>query len=101
MTAANSQKRGDGQFSPQHDLVMCLDQVAQLYQFSNQIASGGPVTLTDQGMTRFVMSNADAVSLVLDSAEHARGEFLSQKCRCFAFRSCSSYDQYLSAPLWP
>lgn len=41
--------------------------------FRRQIASGGPVTLTDAEMTRFIMSLSQAVSLVLDSVFLARG----------------------------
>lgn len=36
--------------------------------FMKQIAGGGPVTLTDRGMTRFVMTIDDAVQLVIASA---------------------------------
>ena len=41
--------------------------------FLKQIAAGGPVTLTDPQMTRFVMSADDAARLVLNSAALARG----------------------------
>jgi FlaA1/EpsC-like NDP-sugar epimerase len=41
--------------------------------FREQIRNGGPITLTDPGMTRFVMSIQEAVRLVLDSAELACG----------------------------
>jgi len=41
--------------------------------FHNQIAKGGPVTLTDKEMTRFVMSIEESVKLVIDSARHAKG----------------------------
>ena len=41
--------------------------------FEKQIIAGGPITLTDERMTRFIMSNADAVSLVLRSVGLARG----------------------------
>ena len=41
--------------------------------FHNQIAQGGPVTLTHRDMTRFVMSVEESVRLVIDSARCARG----------------------------
>ena len=41
--------------------------------FRKQISNGGPVTVTDTQMTRFVMSIEQSARLVLDSAEIARG----------------------------
>jgi len=41
--------------------------------FRNQIRCGGPVTLTEKAMTRFVMSSDDAVRLVLEAAVLAYG----------------------------
>jgi len=41
--------------------------------FREQIRNGGPVTLTDPVMTRFIMSIKDAVRLVIDSAYLAKG----------------------------
>lgn len=41
--------------------------------FKQQIKAGGPVTITDQTMTRFMMSMSQAVDLVLRSMEMAQG----------------------------
>jgi FlaA1/EpsC-like NDP-sugar epimerase len=41
--------------------------------FCHQIASGGPITLTDERMTRFVMTLDEAVRLVLKSMQIAHG----------------------------
>ena len=41
--------------------------------FKQQIKSGGPVTITDPTMTRFMMSISQAIDLVLISLEMAQG----------------------------
>lgn len=41
--------------------------------FHRQIRDGGPVTLTDRAMTRFIMTLRQAVSLVMDSVFRAQG----------------------------
>ena len=41
--------------------------------FKNQIAAGGPVTLTDRRMSRFIMSIEQAAKLVMDAVFLARG----------------------------
>jgi len=41
--------------------------------FTAQIARGGPVTITDKGMTRFIMLEEEAVHLLLRAAEIAQG----------------------------
>jgi FlaA1/EpsC-like NDP-sugar epimerase len=41
--------------------------------FERQIAQGGPVSLTDERMTRFIMSLDESVSLVLKAGMMARG----------------------------
>jgi UDP-N-acetylglucosamine 4,6-dehydratase len=48
--------------------------------FLKQIQSGQPLTVTDPGMTRFMMSLEEAVDLVLYAFEHARpGDLFVQK----------------------
>jgi len=44
-----------------------------LPMFVEQIAAGGPLTLTDQRMTRFIMSVDHAVELMFDALSLARG----------------------------
>ncbi|HEX3809400.1 MAG TPA: phosphoadenylyl-sulfate reductase [Rhizomicrobium sp.] len=41
--------------------------------FRRQIAAGGPITLTHDGMTRFIMTLSQAVKLVMDSVFLAKG----------------------------
>ncbi|MFH1913490.1 MAG: polysaccharide biosynthesis protein [Pseudomonadota bacterium] len=41
--------------------------------FARQIRDGGPLTLTDPGMTRFIMSITQAVRLIIDSCVLAKG----------------------------
>jgi FlaA1/EpsC-like NDP-sugar epimerase len=41
--------------------------------FASQISAGGPVTMTDPAMTRFVMSTDRAVELCLEAASFAHG----------------------------
>jgi FlaA1/EpsC-like NDP-sugar epimerase len=41
--------------------------------FARQVAAGGPVTITDPSMTRFVMTTDRAVELAIRAAEVARG----------------------------
>lgn len=48
--------------------------------FVNQIRSGGPVSITDPNMTRFMMTLDDAVDLVLFAFQHGKpGEIFVQK----------------------
>jgi len=74
MTAANSHKRSNGPIFASTRFGNVLGSNGSVVPiFHNQIARGGPVTLTDPEMTRFVMSIEDSVRLVIDSAEIARG----------------------------
>ena len=74
MTAANCTKRGKGPVFASTRFGNVLGSNGSVIPiFRNQIANGGPLTLTDRNMTRFVMSIEESVRLVLDSAELARG----------------------------
>lgn len=74
MTAANSNKREDGPVFASTRFGNILGSSGSVIPiFHNQIAQGGPVTLTDRKMTRFVMKISEAVRLVLDSAQQTHG----------------------------
>lgn len=74
MTAANSNKRGAGPIFASTRFGNVLGSNGSVIPiFHNQIAKGGPLTLTDKEMTRFVMSIQESVKLVLNSAEEAKG----------------------------
>lgn len=74
MTAANASKRAGGPVFASTRFGNVLGSSGSVVPiFHNQIRNGGPVTLTDSEMTRFVMSISQSVRLVLDSVEIARG----------------------------
>lgn len=74
MTAANSTKRGKGPIFASTRFGNVLGSNGSVVPiFHNQIAKGGPVTLTHRDMTRFVMSVEDSVRLVINSAIIAKG----------------------------
>ncbi len=74
MTAANSNKRGNGPVFASTRFGNVLGSNGSVIPiFHNQIAGGGPVSLTSRDMTRFVMSIEESVRLVIDSALQARG----------------------------
>jgi len=74
MTAANSNSRENGcvYASTRFGNVMGSNG-SVIPIFRRQIAKGGPVTLTHNEMTRFVMSIEEATRLVIDSAAIAQG----------------------------
>ncbi|EMS77659.1 polysaccharide biosynthesis protein [Desulfotignum phosphitoxidans] len=74
ITAANSNMHsGDTLFSSTRFGNVMGSRGSVVPIFSKQIKKGGPVTLTDNRMTRFIMSIREAASLVIDSANLACG----------------------------
>ncbi len=74
MTAANSNLRDNGSIFASTRFGNVMGSRGSVIPiFSEQIKKGGPVTITDPDMTRFIMSIKEAVQLVIDSAKLAKG----------------------------
>jgi len=74
MTAANSKLRNGGPVFASTRFGNVLGSRGSVIPlFHEQIKRGGPVTITDREMTRFIMSIQEAVRLVIDSCCLARG----------------------------
>lgn len=74
MTAANSLRRGNGPVFTSTRFGNILGSRGSVIPvFKRQIAAGGPVTLTDPKMTRFIMTLPEAVELTLNSVFLGRG----------------------------
>jgi FlaA1/EpsC-like NDP-sugar epimerase len=74
MTAANSNSREGGPIFTSTRFGNVLGSRGSVIPiFREQIRRGGPVTLTDPAMTRFIMSLEGAIQLVIESAWNAVG----------------------------
>ncbi|MBW2608802.1 MAG: SDR family NAD(P)-dependent oxidoreductase [Deltaproteobacteria bacterium] len=74
MTAASSNQRENGPVFASTRFGNVLGSRGSVIPiFREQIRQGGPVTITDKEMTRFIMSIREAVRLVIDSAGLAKG----------------------------
>ena len=74
MTAANSQQREKGTVFASTRFGNVIGSRGSVWPiFREQIRKGGPVTITDKRMTRFIMTIKRAVRLVIDSCQLANG----------------------------
>ena len=74
MTAANCARKGDGPIYTSTRFGNVLGSRGSVIPiFHEQIRKGGPITLTDRKMTRFIMSIKEATRLVIDSSQFAKG----------------------------
>jgi len=82
LMVAKARMQGEG------DTVLCATRYGNVMAsrgsviplFVSQLREGKPLTLTDPGMTRFLMSLEDSVDLVLHAFEHGRqGDIFVQK----------------------
>ena len=74
ITAANSNQRSSGPIFASTRFGNVLGSRGSVIPiFHDQIRRGGPVTLTDPEMTRFIMSIEEAVRLIIDSGILCRG----------------------------
>jgi FlaA1/EpsC-like NDP-sugar epimerase len=103
MTAANAlEQSSDGQiFASTRFGNVAGSRGSVIPLFHQQIQEGGPVTLTDSIMTRFVMTLSDAVGLVLESMQLSKGgEVFVTKMPVLNIRDMAEVMIEMLAPLY-
>ena len=74
MSAANAERRSDGPIFASTRFGNVLGSRGSVIPlFERQISGGGPITITDNEMSRFIMTIEEAVRLVIGSTFLARG----------------------------
>jgi FlaA1/EpsC-like NDP-sugar epimerase len=70
-------------------------------KFCSQIAAGGPVTLTDRGMTRFMMTLDDSVQLAIEAMDRSQGgEIFVTKMKVLRIEDLAETMVDMLAPLF-
>jgi FlaA1/EpsC-like NDP-sugar epimerase len=102
MTAANAYQRNGGPIFASTRFGNVLGSRGSVIPlFRRQIASGGPVTLTDMRMTRFIMTLQQAVRLVMESVHLAcGGEVIVTKMPVVRIPDLASVMVNELAPCW-
>jgi len=103
ITAANCNLRGEGPIFTSTRFGNVLGSRGSVIPiFHEQIRRGGPVTLTDPLMTRFIMSITEAVQLLIDSGRHSCGGevFCHENAGGSYTRPGRNYDSRTGACLW-
>lgn len=102
ITAANAVRRNPKQRFSSVRFGNVVGSRGSVFQvFTDQIKQGGPVTVTDPGMTRFIMSLERATQLVLQGALLAQGgEVMVTKMRVISIMDLAEVMIELLAPYY-
>ena len=74
VTATNSKKRGQRTIFCSTRFGNVIGSRGSVFPiFKRQIKAGGPITITDERMTRFIMTIPEAVGLIIEAASIAEG----------------------------